>query len=133
MGLNSKVMRTFADRTVVCPRCWRQNPAEGAYCADCGSTLQGAAAADDGATVLAMTAELMFKEPEKAAAPDPSASATVPCAHCAARLAVTARFCHSCGKPVATPAQRDPGSTAPIGGFDLAVGRARPRLAVLNA
>jgi pSer/pThr/pTyr-binding forkhead associated (FHA) protein len=129
VGLKTRLMRAIVG-TRRCPRCFTLLPADGSFCRSCGSSLQKALPITGfEATLMSESAEGAFRDVPEEDAELVEAPASR-CAQCSAANPAGARYCASCGKPLA---QRAPGSeTAPIGGFDLALPK-RAHLAVLNS
>jgi pSer/pThr/pTyr-binding forkhead associated (FHA) protein len=80
--------------------------------------------------LLGSSAEGAFNREDSAEIEFADAEVVVSCERCAAAVPETSRYCGSCGAAVA--ARKKDSKTAPMGGFDVAVGQ-RCRLAVLNA
>src|SRR5579863_4681249 len=128
MGLKTKLFRAIGRGKRQCPKCWKVLPAEGSFCRACGSSLQKAIAIS-GFEATALSAEGAFKDIPEAEA-ELVDGPSVRCPHCTEMVPSNARYCSSCGKPLAA---RPAGSgTALIGGFDIATS-SRARMAVLNA
>jgi len=80
-----------------CPTCGAQQPADAAFCDECGTALKVHRPDKDAARSVDVQSPTV-----RAALPD----AQLKCSHCGAKLPAGSVFCHLCGSPVEAPTAR---------------------------